>query len=154
MNRYLILLLLGITSCVEQQKKMEYSFWKVNAKITSDVKFKMETSDGVVDGYCWHYYKNGQLLSKVRYEDNKLMDIYEVYDSLGNKLNYGNFKNGNGYAISYDDKKGTRTFAGNYQDGLRTGWWKNYNFRGELTDSIFFDSGMNEDYDFYSYVLY
>lgn len=50
----------------------------------------MEISDEFVDGNCWHYYKNGQLLSKVRYEENKLMEIFEVYDTLGNPLNLQN----------------------------------------------------------------
>lgn len=54
---------------------------------------------------------------------------------------------------SYDDKKGTKHFAGYYKDGLREGWWKNYNFRGELTDSIFFEEGVNEGLDFYLYLL-
>jgi antitoxin component YwqK of YwqJK toxin-antitoxin module len=154
MKKYIvILLIIGLNSCGDKQFKTKYIYWEPKTK--SIVKWKMQvTPEGIADGVCFHYYRNGQLLSKARYEDNRLMEIYEVYDSLGNKLNHGNFKNGNGYAISYDDKKGTRNFAGNYKDGLRDGWWKTYNFRGALTDSIFFEHGINEGLDFYLFLLY
>lgn len=156
MNKYILIILVFLAaSCAEKDKKNKFIYWKSSSESKLRVKFKMETnSDGLIDGYCWHYYKNGQLLSKTRYEEGNLMEIYEVYDSLGNKLNYGYLNNGNGYVISYDDKKGVRNFSGRYENGLRTGWWRNYDFRGELRDSVFFKDGVGDGFDFYLYVLY
>lgn len=155
MIKYLILIMLfGVFSCSGKQKKMRYIFWKTKSGLISDVRYKMEVSGEIVDGNCWHYYQNGQLLSKARYEENKLMEIYEVYDTLGNPLNYGQLKYGNGYVTSYDDQNGVRKFSGRYKDGLRTGWWKNYDFRGEVTDSVLFKDGFGDGYKFYLYLLY
>jgi antitoxin component YwqK of YwqJK toxin-antitoxin module len=154
MTKYIFIILL-LSSCAAKEVRTHYIYWNTAPGTKQLVKNKIQmTPEGIANGYCWHYYRNGQLLSKTKYEDNRLMEICEVYDTLGNKLNYGNLKDGDGYAISYDDKRGIRKFAGAYKGGLREGWWKRYNFRGELSDSIFFEDGINEGLDFYLFVLY
>lgn len=148
-----IITLALISSCIGKQLKTHYIYWDDENK--SIVKYKMQVNyEGIVDGYCWHYYRNGQLTSKTRYEDNKLMEIYTVYDTLGNNLNYGSLTNGTGYVIFYDEKKGIKHTSGPYKNGLRNGWWKRYNFRGDIMDSLFFENGMNEGLDFYLFLLY
>lgn len=98
MKTQIIVILITLASCAGKQLKTHSIYWDRENK--SVMRYKMQvTAEEIADGNCFHYYENGQLLSKVRYEDNRLMEINEVYDSLGNKLPYGNFKDGNGYVI-------------------------------------------------------
>ncbi len=148
-----IFLVVIVASCATKPK-IEYDYWRFENG-DSTVRLSMETVNETVHGYCMKYYKNGQLLSKVRYENDKPMDIICVYDSLGNPLNYGHLKNGNGCVISYSDKYGTPQYSGCYVDGEREGWWKSYTFKGEFVDSFFCVKGdCKETTSLFRYVLY
>lgn len=86
------------------------------------------------------YYKNGQLRARTLYTGESLMEIYCVYDTLGNKLDFGDLKNGTGY-VKVFGFEGELKCKGKYINGSREGWWKEYDFRGEFTDSIFYIQG-------------
>lgn len=78
-------------------------------------------------------------MSKAYYENDQLKKIIVVYDTLGNKLNFGKLdKNGTGFVISYSEITGNRTYSGHYVNGRREGWWKNSIYDGYSNDSIFY----------------
>lgn len=84
--------------------------------------------DGVLEGYCRYYYKNGNLRSemlmpgrmgggkeKVDMSPPKLLSFY---DSLGTQL----VKNGNGHVHEVNDDKDSE--EGAYKNGYKEGPWK------------------------------
>lgn len=88
-----------------------------------------------------NYYKNGKLKSKVIMKNHLLMDIHFVLDTIGNNMNFGKFKNGNGYVIEFDDDDGQSECEGLYVNGDKEGWWKNYHFTGYIRDSTLYKEG-------------
>lgn len=140
-NAYLIPLsiicILG--GCISSKKETIISYWNNSDGKKTHVKTKCDYKDGKLHGYCFRYYDNGQLMSKTFYEDDRLLKIFCVFDSAGEKLNFGNLdKNGTGYVITYEDYSGRRGYSGNYVNGRREGWWKSYGSENYVNDSIFF----------------
>lgn len=70
----------------------------------------------------------------------ELMEIKLVLDTAGNKLNYGKFKNGNGYVMEFDFHGSPRR-EGRYVNGNREGWWKDYHYKGYIIDSTYYING-------------
>ena len=91
--------------------------------------------------YYTNYYKNGSLKSKVMMKNDLLMEINLVQDTLGKAMNFGQFKDGNGYVIEYNSNDGSPKRKGLYINGNKEGWWKTYHFTGTVTDSIFYKEG-------------
>lgn len=56
-----------------------------------------------LNGQFEEYFTNRQLKEKGIYKNNKYWTIYERYDSLGNKLDFGTIKSGNGHLYCYND---------------------------------------------------
>lgn len=90
---------------------------------------------------CWEYYRNTQLKSHAKYDGDRLTNIFEVYDTSGALLDFGNFKDGNGFVKCYNNN-GELESTGEFRDGMRQGWWVNYHFSGEVIDSVFYDDGI------------
>lgn len=88
-----------------------------------------------------NYYKNGNLKSKVLMKNDLLVDIEFVLDTLGDKMNFGSIKNGNGYVIEFSDDDGAPENERLYVNGDKEGWWKNYHFNGYILDSVFYKEG-------------
>lgn len=151
MWKYLFLVLV-LSACSFDKKEVKYTYWDEKSK--TRIRTKMETTNDIVDGFCYTYYVNGQLLSRTTYADNRLMKIHEVYDTSGNRLNYGYLKNGTGKVVMFDDRTGTKHMEGKYINGLRQGWWKSYSTKGFLIDSLFFKDGISDDHEYYLYLLY
>lgn len=147
-----LFLLVVISACSFNKKTVKYTYWDEKSK--AKIRTKMETTNDIVDGFCDRFYINGQLLSRTKYNDNRLMEIYEVYDTLGNRLNYGYLKNGTGRVVMFDDRTGTKYMEGKYVNGLRQGWWKNYSTNGFLVDSLFFKDGIWDNHEYYLDLLY
>lgn len=128
-----------LVSCNRTKKETVISYWKNNEGNRTEVKTKCDYKDGKLDGYCYRYYDNGQLMSKTFYEDDKLLKIFFVFDSTGSNLDFGSLdKNGTGYVITYEDYSGRRGYSGYYINGRREGWWKSYSSENYVNDSIFF----------------
>ena len=74
-------------------------------------------------------------------KNDLLMEIETVLDTNGKKMNFGKFKNGNGYVIEYSSDDGIPENEGLYVNGNKEGWWKIYHFSGEIMDSTFYKDG-------------
>jgi len=117
--------------------------------------------NGVLEGSCRYYYKNGNLKSEIwapgRVRDgteNLQMDapppkLIAFYDSLGTQL----VTNGNGHLREVNDMQDLE--EGDYKDGYKEGLWKGtflkreYSYtehyeQGKLLDGISIDSTGNE----------
>ncbi len=92
--------------------------------------------------YFTNYYQNGALKSKVTMKNDLLQEINLVQDTLGNKLDFGNFKNGNGYVIQFRDDGLGRDQEGLYVNGNREGWWRHYHYKGTIMDSTLYIQGV------------
>lgn len=148
--KYLFFMFL-LNGCLSNHT-VKHTYWDEISK--TRIRTKMEVSNDVADGFCYRYYRNGKLLSHTKYENNRLMEIYVVCDSLGNNINFGKLKHGTGYVTMFDDITGTKFMEGNYIDGLRQGWWKSYSSKGYLIDSIFFKDGIYDNHEYYLDLLY
>ncbi len=136
-----------LISCTGQKKVFEYGgaeYWsEFHAGDTTTLQYEYEAysqgTDTIV--YYTNYYTTGALKSKVVMKNDLLMEIELLKDTLGNKLDFGNFKNGNGYAVEYSDDGNGKDQEGEYVDGNREGWWMIYHYSGEIGDSLFYEQG-------------
>lgn len=148
MRRYTIFILLFlIVSCGDSKKIFHYEgeeFWSEHhAKNTTTLHYEYEVyskgSDTIV--HITNYYQNGSLKSKVIMKNDQLKEIEFVKDSLGNNLDYGKLKSGNGYVIQYSSYNGVPEEEGRYINGNREGWWKTYHYTGWIMDSTYYENG-------------
>ena len=130
-------LLISASGCTKTEYATDY--WNNNLGEKENIKIKCTFRNKKLDGYCYRFYRNGQLMSKAIYKKDHLVEIISVFDTLGRKLDFGELdEDGTGYVITYSDRFGSREHSGYYINGRREGWWKNYTYRGELTDSVFY----------------
>ena len=88
---------------------------------SSNKLFRVDTIKGNTKTTV-EYHKNGYLKSYYITINGKLHNIYELRDSLNNKLNIGDFSNGNGKVYVYFDD-GKIKYYGNYRNGKPSGKW-------------------------------
>ncbi len=137
----LILFISILVSCNQREKKegdISLGYWMLDngdSTVQNIIRYL-----GAEEYTNESYYKNGQLRARTLYTGESLMEIYCVYDTLGNKLDFGDLKNGTGN-VKVFGFEGELTCKGNYINGFREGWWKEYDFRGDFTDSIFYKQG-------------
>lgn len=105
-------------------------------------KYDVYSKNGDTIAYITNYYKSGALKSKVIMKNELLIDIEFVLDTLGNEINFGDLDNGTGYVIRYSSDNGVPTYEGQYIKGNKEGWWKNYHYRGYVTDSTLYIEGV------------
>ena len=94
-----------------------------------------------LDGICDSYFMNGKLRSRIKYRSDLIWEIMNVNDSLGNSLDFGKIKDGNGFLKHY-------LFDGNYEEGkikngLKDGHWKTVSNSGHV-GSVFYFFGESE----------
>lgn len=150
-----ILISLSLISikCTNDKIETSIDYWGDNEK--GQIRRKCSFRNGLLDGYCYRYYSNGQLMSKAIYKKDHLRKIVCVYDTLGRKLDFGSLdENGTGYVITYSDEYGTRERSGQYINGRREGWWKNYTYRGDPTDSVFYKNSRPDFLNTLDIVMY
>ncbi len=142
----IIITLLLIIGC-ENPKKFEYGgkvYWGENhagndRTLQQEYKVYSQGSDTII--HFTNYYQNGKLKSKVVMNNDLLMEIEFVLDTRGKKMNFGNFKNGNGYVVEYSSADGLPENEGLYVDGNKQGWWKVYHYTGTIMDSTYYKDG-------------
>ncbi|HRO75063.1 MAG TPA: hypothetical protein PLP27_02810 [Crocinitomicaceae bacterium] len=145
-NIVTIMTIVLLVGC-ENSKKFEYEgkeYWseyRAGNKTTLQQEYKVFSQGLDTIIHFTNYYQNGKLKSKVVMKNNLLMEIELVLDTLGNKMNFGNFKNGNGYVIEYSSDDSSPENEGRYVKGNKQGWWKNYHFTGTIIDSTFYKDG-------------
>jgi antitoxin component YwqK of YwqJK toxin-antitoxin module len=152
-------LLLILISCSQGEEVFQYNkkeYWKINGEIDStklkdDINVYFNGNDTLL--FWKSYYLNGKQRAHVKFGNLKLLHIYSVNDTLGNKLNYGNIKNGNGYIYVWD-RDGYLHESGQIEDGKRNGWWRTYHFKGEILDSSFFKKGKLDDMGDFEFCYY
>lgn len=83
-----------------------------NGNVKSISHYEMNRLNGLSSGY----YKNGQIENRVEYHDNRIWNV-ESYDSSGNILDIGDFKNGSGRLRIY--VKGIQITTCLYKNGKR-----------------------------------
>lgn len=146
---FLVTVLLIIIGC-KNQKKFEYEikeYWGENDPEKDKIlrtKYKVYSQGFDTIFYLTNYYESGKLKSKVVMKNDLLMEIDFVLDTLGRKMTFGNFKNGNGYVIRYSSFDGSPENEGLYVNGDKQGWWKNYHFTGNVIDSTFYKDGFTQ----------
>lgn len=129
------LLLFSCSSYKSNSNNYEEYFYLPNGDSTLHVKcIGGETFD------CWEYYINGQLNSHVTYNEDGLYEIHSVYDTTGVLLKFGDVKKGNGYATSFYENGQVKS-SGSYKSGVRSGWWIDYDSKGDPRDSTLYTDG-------------
>jgi uncharacterized protein len=98
-----------------------------NGKLTSEGFYYYDLEDSV-----WTtYYQNGQIHSVERYQLGRLSNVLSMYDTKGDKIDFGKFKNGDGELIRYHSNSKIAS-KGNFTDGMPNGKWKFYHENGLL----------------------
>lgn len=141
-----IFTLVGCTNDVEVFVSQGSENWSESQEGVPDLprcrwKEYLKGSDTLI--YISNYHENGKLKSKVVMKNEGLWQIESVLDSLGNNLNFGTFKNGNGYVKVFAVNSGYPEREGKYFDGNKEGWWKNYHYTGTIMDSTLYKGGRN-----------
>ena len=77
-------------------------------------------SQNKLDGEYVNYHEDGSLFYKAYFKNGKLWNIEALFDNQGNKLDYGNFTEGNGIVNRYD-KFGKLITSVNFKNGISTG---------------------------------
>mgnify|MGYP002780795241 CR=1 FL=1 len=107
------------------------------------IQIESEFFQDMINGEFIEYYNNGQIRCKLKYKNNKLIEIIEVFDSSGNKLSPGLFNDGNGLVNIYYPN-GAIYKQGHFKNGLKSGYWKFYNEKGDLLDSTLYEEGYSD----------
>lgn len=151
--------LIVVFACSQGKEVFQYNdkeYWSIDGKIDStkimdDVDIYYNGTDTLLD---WKsYYINGQQRAHVKFGENRIIEIYNVYDTLGNKLDFGKLKNGNGYIYIWD-RDGYLHESGSLVEGKRDGWWRSYHYKGEVLDSSFYTQGKLEDMGDFEFCYY
>ncbi len=137
----LILIACGSSRKVLYQNKEYWGEHHAGNTQTLQLEYKAVLAGSDTISYLTNYYQNGALKSKVIMKNELLLEIEMVLDTVGNKMNYGNLKNGNGYVIQFSKDDASPEREGLYVDGNREGWWKNYHYTGYISDSTFYKNG-------------
>lgn len=95
-------------------------------------------------GITREYYQNGQLHIECIYDMDRLWEVRALYDSTGNKLDFGNLKDGNGFIKSYY-LGGSLEHEGGIKNGVRHGQWRFYTNTGVLMNSFWYVDGRRPD---------
>lgn len=104
------------------------------------LQLKVECKQDERDGLTIEYYKNGKVFIECIYQKNRLWEVRSVYDSLGNRLDFGHLMNGNGTVTNYYPD-GTVRQRGKFKDGYRHGQWYFFSNTGHLLESTIYDNG-------------
>lgn len=142
-----ILLLILLISCESSGRKLLYErkeYWSKKDGLPSEkLRQKYYTyllsEDTMI--YITNYYESGRYKSKVVMKNDVLYEIKDVVDTLGRKLDFGHFKNGDGYVVEFNSYDGKPDREGPYKNGNREGWWKTYHFSGVIQDSTLYKGG-------------
>jgi len=138
---------------------LEFANFK-NDMLNGQAKFYYESKqkqleaayiDDLPNGLMTEWYENGQLKYKAIYNTGKLWEIQIVCDSLGNKLDFGNFKEGNGLIRKFYPN-GKILQEGKIKNGFKTDYWKIFTDTGILSDSILYKNGYNKYSDVQEYL--
>lgn len=141
---FAVLISCAVRNQGEEPCKVELDYWYMDngdSTIQSIANYFNTSSSRYIHEL---YYRNGVLKSRCEYNGEELVQIFSLYSPSGDALNFGNFKNGNGLAIVYDDDGIIKT-SGKYCDGNRCGWWKIYDYEGSVVDSIWYENGERSD---------
>lgn len=84
------------------------------------------------------FHQNGKVFSICNFRDSTLLNCTQ-YDTFGNLLDFGNYKNGTGEQKLYYNN-GNIFSKINYLDGLKSGFCNYYTSEGKLYQSMFFDN--------------
>lgn len=84
-------------------------------------------------GTMREYYPNGQMSVELEYYKDRLWNINNVYDSVGNKLDFGKMRNGYGNVKVFDGS-GTIIRQGEYSNGYKFGVWNEYSNTGHISE--------------------
>lgn len=98
--------------------------------------------DKKMDGRYEEYFPNGQLFFAYAYRKNRLWNVLAMNDSLGEPLDYGTLRDGNGIVKRYSIHTGFEA-EGSVRNGLKEGFWKQWSGR-EFTDSTEYRNGINQ----------
>jgi|SRR5690606_16212590 len=147
-SKYYLIILISLISCVAKKSD--------NCSKISVIYQPIGDRDSTVQGIVYHsekndddyvyedYYSNGKLRSRSKYSEEKLVEVFVAYDSIGRILDHGSIKNGEGYAIIYHENGIVKT-KGYYSNGNRNGWWMRYDYSGRFNDSILYIDGEISD---------
>lgn len=99
---------------------------------------------GEQDGLAKHFFSSGKINYICEYKHDRLYNIFLVKDSLGNKLDFGEFKNGNGKVRKFYEN-GKLKEVGEFKNGCRHGKWTRYSEKGDVMNITEFENGVNKE---------
>lgn len=138
---------------VQGKVEVYRSYWYSDDYKDSSIQTKCDLVDGRMNGDYRRYYKNGQIKVIAKYKDDKLDEIINVYDTSGQKLDFGQLKNGNGCVTAFDED-GNLMRKGCYRNGVKEGTWHRYDPNGEITNTTKFVKGKEKGYENFDFNLY
>lgn len=144
---YILFFAAALLSCVSSKKVLLSSgqeYWSEfhagdTTTLQTEYEVYLQGADTML--HFTNYYQTGALKSKVIMKNDLLMEISLVQDTLGNELDFGNLKDGNGYVVQYRNDGLGPDQEGLYVNGNREGWWKTYHYSGNILDSTFYKAG-------------
>lgn len=144
------------------QKEISYEKEKKNGStkeysaegfMKSDFKFVLDTLHGI----AFTYHDNGRVYEKIPYVKGKIHGEMKIYNEKGNIIGIVEYKNGIVYKREsinikdtsgmkqgiwkdfYDDEK-IKT-EGKFVNNVKVGYWKEYNKRGLLLETVKYSAG-------------
>jgi len=118
-----ILLLIGIYGFGQDIVKIYYP--PDSTKIFEE--YEVISNSKIKNGYYKFFLENGQLVEHREYQNGKLWNVINIYDSLGNIiLDKGTLKGGNGTTNNYFEGKlmTTCSYKNGILHGLHTKYWE------------------------------
>lgn len=128
--KFLLLIFLIILSSCGENLKKSYYF--KSGELLSEIEYNEE---GQKDGQLKEYYKTGELKTIESYKNGKLIDTTFGYDKSGNLTVKRYADNGIEMFEGYENKGSLRS-KGVIFDTILTGWWEYYDKDGKLEQKI------------------
>lgn len=141
MRVYLFTLILSVLFSCEQENLIKHKTYWDNAQ--TKIQMEFFTKDDLRHGETINYYRNGVVKNSAIYKEGKLFNVNYVQNPKGKKMNFGNFKNGNGVLIFFNNE-GKILSKGLYRNGYRDGKWIEYNFQGKINNYWNYNNGYLE----------
>lgn len=96
--------------------KLDGSFleWNEEGILIKNAKYYKNRYDSVVTFYYPH---NGAVWSRRKYEKGSLVNVIDLFDKNGEDLDFGSFKNGNGWLLNYRED-GTVSNKSQFKSGV------------------------------------
>lgn len=123
--------LMEVTGFVKGKKNGTYKYFGETGKTEIEKKYLNGTLDGIS---TYYHAATGNVILKLEYQTDKLLNILALNDSTGKPLNPGTLKNGNG-TRNYYHRNNMLRYSYTYKNGIPDGAFSEYRMDGSLYES-------------------